>query len=151
MKLVIFGSRNFQNLPLLTRIVEGTKSFQSNDITEVICGGAAGADTLGAIWAMQNKIEIIWKYADWDQFGKSAGHIRNVEMRDIADLAIGFWDNKSPGTSDMINLCLEKGIPLLVYNTYLHTISIRIRKVGSSGWITIPDMYYSSHILGAQE
>lgn len=73
------------------------------DITEVVCGEAAGADTLGKQWAELHGITVKSFPADWDRLGKKAGPIRNAEMGVYADGLIAFWDGQSAGTRHMIN------------------------------------------------
>lgn len=46
--------------------------------------------------------------ADWNAYGKSAGHIRNRKMVDDADFVLCFWDGKSNGTGGVIKYCIEK-------------------------------------------
>lgn len=42
--------------------------------------------------------------ANWAEFGKYAGYIRNYDMGKNADMLIAFWDGKSKGTSHMIDI-----------------------------------------------
>lgn len=74
------------------------------DISEVVSGTARGADRRGEAWANMNNISIKRFPADWDKYGKAAGHIRNAEMAKYADAAIIFWNGVSPGTRSMIDL-----------------------------------------------
>lgn len=59
--------------------------------------------------------------ADWNTDGKSAGPKRNKVMRDdgryVARGCVAFRDNgKSNGTDGMMRLCLDVGIPVLMYS-----------------------------------
>ena len=46
--------------------------------------------------------------AYWDEYGKSAGPIRNRQMLNYAlgaeAIVVAFWDGKSRGTANMINI-----------------------------------------------
>ena len=117
MKVVIFGSRRFTDYNKLKEVVENSNPYRKGLITNVISGGAGGADALGARWAREQGMEPIIMLADWARYGRGAGHRRNKEMAEIADGAIGFWDGESPGTRNMILECQRRKIPLLVYRT----------------------------------
>jgi YspA, cpYpsA-related SLOG family len=56
------------------------KCHEEYVITEVVSGGAKGADWLGEQWAHRNKIPVKVFPALWKTHGKSAGPIRNREM-----------------------------------------------------------------------
>jgi hypothetical protein len=53
--------------------------------------------------------------ADWNKFGKSAGHVRNQAMADYADILLAFWDGKSTGTKSMIKKMNAQLKPAIVY------------------------------------
>ena len=98
-KWIVAGSRTFQNYPLLCKALDKIKE----QIDEIVCGEARGADTLGRTYAYDNDILIKSYPADWERYGKSAGFVRNEEMAAYADKAIIFWDGKSVGSKDMID------------------------------------------------
>ena len=115
MKLVIFGGREFTNYQLLKSVLENTKTYQEGKITHVICGMARGADMLGKIWAEEKGYPVIQMPADWKQYGKAAGHIRNEAMIKVADGAIGFWEPSSHrGTDDMVEQCKAHYLPYML-------------------------------------
>jgi hypothetical protein len=118
MRIIIAGGRDFSNYNLLKsecdRII-GSLHYSQNYIDyEVISGDAPGADTLGKRYAKEKKYRLIIMSAKWDLYGKSAGYIRNKKMRDYAKLdpdysmLIAFWDGKSKGTKNMIDLAKEE-------------------------------------------
>ena len=97
-KLIIAGSRDFNDFKLVRFILDK----EVNEIAEVVCGEAKGADTLGKTWAQYHNIPVKSFPADWQTHGSAAGYIRNHEMGDYADELIAFWDGSSPGTKEMI-------------------------------------------------
>lgn len=105
MKVIIAGSRTFNNYNLLN------KTLQEVDlvIDEVMCGGAKGADSLGAEWARKNGVPVKYFNAEWYIYGRVAGAIRNHQMGDYADYLVAFWDGKSSGIKDMINYMQQLG------------------------------------------
>ena len=104
-KLIIAGSRDFQNYPLLCKEVDEIR----DRIECVICGEAKGADTLGRTYAYDNAIPIKSFPADWQKYGSSAGYVRNQQMGDYADELIAFWNGTSPGTKHMIDYMNKLG------------------------------------------
>lgn len=102
MKLIIAGSRNFANYYRLKRSVLNFIGTTPLKEVEFISGGATGADRQGEWLARQLGKQPIRMPADWDKYGRRAGHIRNREMAKIATHCIVFWDRVSPGTRDMI-------------------------------------------------
>jgi len=52
--------------------------------------------------------------ADWLHHGLSAGPRRNARIVANADYVIAFWDGKSRGTRNTIELAHKKGIPVRV-------------------------------------
>ena len=83
----------------LNREQFGTNTF------EFLCGGAKGADTIGESVAQDTGAAISQYPADWNQFGKSAGLRRNIQMAAKTDVLIAFWDMKSTGTHHMLRAC----------------------------------------------
>lgn len=112
MKTVIAGGRDFDSFAL----VDETCEFLG--ITEVVSGGARGADKVGELFAEYHRIPLKRFPADWGKYGKAAGHIRNKEMADYADQAIVFWDGKSRGSKNMIETMrkLGKFVRVVKYN-----------------------------------
>lgn len=109
MKTIIAGGRDFEDFELL---VESCKS--EFPISEVVSGGAKGADRLGERFAKENNIKIKRFPPDWEKFGRSAGFVRNREMANYADSLIAFWDGKSKGTNHMIKLAKHLGLKVKV-------------------------------------
>ena len=58
----------------------------------IISGGARGADTLAVEWAVMNYCQVDIYMADWKQYGRRAGPIRNQQMLDEGkpDLVVAF-------------------------------------------------------------
>lgn len=102
MKVIIAGSRNFNDYELLK--AELNVLIHHQKVEEVVSGTAKGADKLGEKWANEYGFSIKRFPANWDEFGKSAGYIRNEEMAKYATHCVVFWDGESKGTKHMINL-----------------------------------------------
>mgnify|MGYP001328458387 CR=1 FL=1 len=113
MKTIIAGSRTIEDASLLASAIKGS-TFK---ITEVVCGGANGADKLGELWARDKKIPVKYFYPDWASYGKSAGPRRNALMAGYAEALIALWDGKSRGTKNMIELAQKQKLKVYVQNT----------------------------------
>ena len=103
MKLIIAGSRDIDLDKAWNAIVNW---FQDNGSTipkveEVVSGTARGVDRLGEFWANKYRLKIKQFPADWDTYGKAAGHIRNKQMADYSDALLLVWDGKSRGSANM--------------------------------------------------
>lgn len=101
MKIIIAGSRSFNDYEYFKACIATFNKYRT--ITEVVSGGAKGADALGERYADENGIPVKKFEADWSAYGKRAGPIRNRAMAEYADGAICFWGMKSRGTENMIN------------------------------------------------
>jgi hypothetical protein len=110
MKLAIIGSRDFTDYSLLEQTLEFYKPY----ITLVISGAAKGADSLGERWALSNKIKTLIFPANWNEYGKRAGFIRNEDIIQNCDCCVAFWDGVSKGTKHSISLCEKYDKPLKI-------------------------------------
>ncbi|MDR2799858.1 MAG: DUF2493 domain-containing protein [Desulfovibrio sp.] len=102
MKVVIFGSRGISNMREVDKAL--AHSGVAGSITEVVCGGARGVDTLAQLYAREHALPLKLFIADWEKYGKRAGPMRNMEMAGYADFGIAVWDGYSRGTAHMIGL-----------------------------------------------
>lgn len=121
MKVAVIGSRTFKNYGLVV------KTLKELAPQEIISGGAAGADSLGAQYAEENKIKLTIFPANWNdltapnckikvgKFGKQynalAGFNRNLDIINSSDLIVAFWDGVSPGTAHSLKYAKEQGKP----------------------------------------
>ena len=110
MKLIIAGSRTFTDYQLLCH----TLAPERHRLTEVIHGGARGADQLGFRWAVRHHVRSRCFAADWERFGKAAGVRRNHQMAQAGDLLVAFHVHNSPGTAHMIACMRALGKPVVV-------------------------------------
>jgi len=108
MKTIIAGGRDYMFVQADWDVLDGLV------ITEVVCGGARGADECGKQWAMDRKIPVKMFPADWDAHGRAAGHIRNREMAEYGERLVAFWDGKSRGTKNMIQTACKLGLEVIV-------------------------------------
>lgn len=110
MKVIIAGGRHFSDLMTVNRALAAFQDEHDTEITEIVSGGATGADRLGETWARRAHIPIKKYPAEWKKHGRKAGPIRNGVMAAYADALVAFWDGESPGTKDMIQQAKALGL-----------------------------------------
>ncbi len=112
MKVIIAGTRTAEYHHI------GKALFDcpfKHEITEVVCGGAKGADTHGRSWADKFEIPVKSFPAAWVLYGKSAGPIRNDEMARYADALILVWNGRSPGSANMLRTAKFRNLKIYEY------------------------------------
>lgn len=116
MKVIICGSREFENYELLEKVCNYLLCSQPH--VEVVSGCCRGADKLGERYAKSHSYKIHPFPADWKNRLKKAGHERNEMMAQFANACIAFWDGKvkNSGTYDMIELAKKYKLKLAVKN-----------------------------------
>ncbi len=112
MILAVVGSRTFNSYSLLEKSIKNLLFY--NQITEIVSGGARGADQLGALFALSHKLQLKEFYPDWNKYGNSAGFKRNKLIIEYADIVIAFHDGVSRGTQNSIDLAKKLKKPCYV-------------------------------------
>lgn len=98
MKLIVAGGRNYVFTDSNFDDLEALCNTFS--VTEIITGGASGADYWGKLFAEEMGIHNHEMPAQWDVFGPAAGPIRNKYMAKRADAVVLFPGGK--GTASML-------------------------------------------------
>lgn len=117
--VIVTGSRNLTDWNKVWKELEDLYTFHGSLM--VRHGGCStGADSFASMWVSTwfkptNICESIFT-ANWDDFGKAAGPIRNREMAQAgADLCLAFPLGESRGTWNCVNECKKAGIPVKVF------------------------------------
>ncbi len=77
----------------------------SYPITEVVSGGAAGADSYAYLYATALKLPFSSYYPEWDKYpGKRAAYVRNQQIVDASKVLLSVWNGKSPGSKMTIGI-----------------------------------------------
>jgi len=123
-KVIIAGSRNFNDYKLLCEVMDNYLNDKMDDI-EIVSGTAKGADKLGERYAKDRGYEIKCFRADWKNltrpgaiikengFGKydsGAGHFRNKKMAEYANAAVVFLQ---PEATNKGSINMHKTMQLL--------------------------------------
>lgn len=106
MKLGVVGGRTFNDYGRLAIILESLRD--SFGFTTIVSGGAIGADSLGAKFADDRKMNKIIHLPQWELHGKAAGFIRNRDIINDSDFIVACWDGLSRGTANSISLAKEQ-------------------------------------------
>lgn len=113
-KIIVAGGRKFDDYKRLEKELDEIIAELSTDDIEIICGGADGADALGARYGRKHGYKVTRFLADWKKYGKPAGYIRNKQMAQYGDCLVAFWDTVSVGTRHMIELSERKGLDVYI-------------------------------------
>lgn len=111
-KVIIAGGRHFNNYEKLCKVAD--HMLKNKAEIEVVSGTASGADTLGEDYAKERGYGVKRFPANWNKYGLSAGYKRNKEMAEYGDALIAFWNKKSKGTKNMIDLAEKYGLKIKV-------------------------------------
>ena len=127
MKVLVSGGRTYSNYRVVKHTLDNID--KQSLITNLIHGGAKGADSLGDRWAKENNVDIKVYKPDWNKYGKAAGVLRNQEMLDIEhpDIVVSFPGGN--GTMDMRRRANQMGIKLLIVNDDID-IKVEVNKTG---------------------
>lgn len=115
MRIIVCGGRDFTNTQFVRNVLDDIHNEEG--ITEIIQGGARGADRMALCWAMDTQIPYTTVNAEWDKYGKAAGPIRNQEMiKRNPDLVIAFDGGR--GTESMVRIAHEYNVNVLDMRNY---------------------------------
>lgn len=112
MNIVICGSRKFNDFKRFK--FEMDDILQDKEEVILVSGGAKGADSMAENYADRYGYEFYEIPADWNQHGKKAGMLRNIQMLEIAHMVVAFWDGRSKGTKHMVDQCKKRNIQIQV-------------------------------------
>lgn len=104
MRVLVTGGREYQNQALVWKTLDGL------GVTEILHGGARGADHLAGEWAKARGVDATQYLPDWRSFGPAAGPMRNERMiqEGRPDLVVAFPGGD--GTADCLRRAHAAGI-----------------------------------------
>lgn len=111
MKVLVTGSRSY---PEPQDVFDVLASLSP---TVVIHGGCpTGADAFAERWCQDTGIPQDVHPADWQNYGRKAGYLRNVQMiAEEPDLVVAFFYGESRGTQMTVDLALAAGLTVRAY------------------------------------
>ena len=110
MKLVIAGGRHYSLTDADRRFLR--QLCLSREVTEIVSGGATGADKGGEDFAKSMGLPITVFPADWKTHGRAAGPIRNRKMAEYCDLVVLFPGGR--GTESMLRQARQANKPVVL-------------------------------------
>lgn len=113
-RVIVAGSRTFTDYERLKKVLDEALRKRAQDGVVIVSGTARGADQLGERYAEERGYAVERFPANWQEYGKAAGFIRNKQMAEHADGLMAFWDGQSKGTHNMIQLAVEYGLKVIV-------------------------------------
>lgn len=117
MVVLVTGAREWTDRDKIERELQDV--VETGWLELVVHGGCRGADELTEKacpgWGIPTKVYP----AKWDEYGKKAGILRNIEMFDTEkpDLVLAFHDDlfgRSKGTLHMVQYALSQGVPVKI-------------------------------------
>ncbi len=117
MNIAIIGGRDFTDYELVKetiKLFETEEGILIKDFTHIVSGGAKGADSLAKKFANEFGIPLIEHFPNWEKYKKAAGYIRNELIINDSDVVFAFWDGKSKGTKNSIDIARAKKKTLII-------------------------------------
>jgi hypothetical protein len=121
MRILVCGGRNFDEYWFVSKTLYSLFPPTTDDMstwlppsdTVIIHGNAAGADACADQWAVVNWTGLEIYEADWETYGKGAGHIRNKRMLEEGnpDLVVAFPGGR--GTANMVKIAKRAGVKVM--------------------------------------
>lgn len=110
-RALVCGGRGYTDAARVDKIMD--EAVVRLGITEIIQGGAPGADHLAKLWATKRGIPQTEFAADWDHLGKTAGPARNKQMltEGKPDVVLAFPGGR--GTDHMMRIAREAGVKVI--------------------------------------
>jgi hypothetical protein len=110
MRVLVCGGRDFGDREFLREVLDELAREHVVDV--VIHGDAVGADRMAGEWARLAGIRELAFPADWQEYRRAAGPIRNRQMLVEAapDVVVAFPGRR--GTANMIRQARAAGVPV---------------------------------------
>lgn len=120
MRVLVTGGRTFLDIKWLWGGLDLLHDTLPGGITEIIEGGASGADIRAQWWGERNNVPVTEVRADWEKHGAGlkmgqknpAGMIRNNEMLKL-DPDIVLATPGGRGTAHMVDIAKRRGLRVI--------------------------------------
>lgn len=115
-RVIICGGRDFSDKDLCFRTLDEILPGCAD--VEIVSGHAKGEDSFDEEYAALRSFPVKIFKADWKQYGRAAGPIRNRAMLayalELTPLIIAFWTGESKDTKNMIDQARKAGAEVKV-------------------------------------
>lgn len=110
LRLIVCGGRDYADRDHVFATLDHIHA--QRNIALIIEGGATGADRLAREWAQDRGVPFRTEPANWTQFGRAAGPLRNARMLALEpDGVVAFPGGR--GTENMVRQAEEDGVPVM--------------------------------------
>lgn len=112
MKVIVCGGRDYTDI---VNVFTKLEAFHAETpISELMQGGAIGADHIAKTWAERREVPVHTVNADWKKNGRAAGPMRNADMlKWKPDVVIAFPGGV--GTQDMIDKATKANVKVVMF------------------------------------
>lgn len=119
-RVLVTGSRALVDPAVVHAALNTQKTQAGGAFNLIVRHGACplGADLYADQWCGRFPQVVVERYpADWDNYGKAAGHIRNKQMCDqgIVDVVLAFPRGEAKGTMNCVGHARKAGIPVVFF------------------------------------
>lgn len=139
--VAVIGSRTFADKAKLFEVLDKNKA----KIKLIVSGGARGADSLAVEWATERGMPYLvfpalWKNPETGEHDRGAGFRRNRYIVQYSDIVMAFWDGKSGGTANSLEIAkqLNKPVRIIPFVETAETETISLSGDGKSKHISLP-------------
>ena len=110
-RIIVCGGRDYADRARVFEVLDHI--LLTRGISEVIQGECpTGADRWAREWALNRDVPLTRCRAEWENYGKRAGPIRNRHMLTLKPDGVVAFDTGGRGTLDMITAAQEAGVPV---------------------------------------
>jgi len=109
MKVAVIGSRSCAGLHVSQMI-----SCLPSGCSEIVSGGAVGIDSIAQAASHVLNVPIKIFLPKFQEYGKNAPLMRNIQIIEYSDIVLAFWDMHSSGTKQVIAECIRRGKPFRI-------------------------------------
>lgn len=117
-RVLVTGDRKWSDPKMIDIVLKAVAELRPFDNIVVVHGAARGADTYADVVARARGYRVEKYPADWEQYGRAAGPIRNKQMLDTGiNLVVAFHDKieQSKGTKHMIDIAVKAGVKVALF------------------------------------
>ena len=119
-RILVTGSRDWDEPAVISRALhDAWVAADTGGVVTLVSGACpTGADAIAEAVAARVGWVVERHPADWVQFGKRAGFVRNADMVAAgADVVLAFIRNNSRGATMTLDLATKAGLPTLVWRS----------------------------------
>lgn len=116
-RVVVTGPRNFRDYDFLSEKMGFYLSRLSMESVEIVSGGEAGTDEMGARYASEHGLRIAKPHTEIERFGRSAGYpFCNFLWSLYATHMLVFHDDASVVVQNLVETAVKEGLRVAVVN-----------------------------------